>query len=59
MPQCPPGDLYSLQILAHPGARRLSMTEAMLGGLMAVVAMAAETNVRANAYSVRVDERFR
>jgi hypothetical protein len=35
------------------------MTEAMLGELMAVVAMAAETNALANAYRVPVDERFR
>jgi AhpD family alkylhydroperoxidase len=41
------------------GARRLGMTEAMLGELMAVVAMAAETNALANAYRVPVDERFR
>ena len=40
-------------------ARRLGMTEAMLGELMAVVAMAAETNTLANAYRVPVDERFR
>jgi AhpD family alkylhydroperoxidase len=41
------------------GARRAGMTEAMLGELMAVVAMAAETNALANAYRVPVDERFR
>ncbi len=41
------------------GARRAGMTEAMLGELMAVVAMAAETNALANAYRVTVDERFR
>jgi AhpD family alkylhydroperoxidase len=41
------------------GARRQGMTEAMLGELMAVVAMAAETNALANAYRVPVDERFR
>jgi AhpD family alkylhydroperoxidase len=41
------------------GARRAGMTEAMLGELMAVAAMAAETNALANAYRVPVDERFR
>ena len=41
------------------GARRAGMTEAMLGELMAVVAMASETNALANAYRVPVDERFR
>ena len=41
------------------GARRAGMTEAMLGELMAVVAMASETNTLANAYRVPVDERFR
>ena len=41
------------------GARRAGMTEPMLGELMAVVAMAAETNALANAYRVPVDERFR
>ena len=41
------------------GARRAGMSEAMLGELMAVVAMAAETNALANAYRVPVDERFR
>lgn len=41
------------------GARRTGMTEAMLGELMAVVAMASETNALANAYRVPVDERFR
>jgi AhpD family alkylhydroperoxidase len=40
-------------------ARRAGMTEAMLGELMAVVAMASETNALANAYRVPVDERFR
>ena len=41
------------------GARRAGMTEAMLGELMAVVAMASETNALANTYRVPVDERFR
>lgn len=41
------------------GARRAGMTEAMLGELMAVLAMASETNALANAYRVPVDERFR
>ncbi len=41
------------------GARRAGMTDAMLGELMAVVAMAAETNALADAYRVPVDERFR
>jgi len=41
------------------GARRAGMTEAMLGELMAVVAMASETNALADAYRVPVDERFR
>lgn len=41
------------------GARRAGMTEAMLGELMAVVAMASETNALANACRVPVDERFR
>ena len=41
------------------GARRAGMTENMLGELMAVVAMASETNALANAYRVPVDERFR
>jgi len=41
------------------GARRAGMTDAMLGELMAVVAMASETNALANAYRVPVDERFR
>jgi hypothetical protein len=35
------------------------MTAAMLGELMAVVAMASETNALANAYRVPVDPRFR
>jgi AhpD family alkylhydroperoxidase len=41
------------------GARRAGMTDAMLGELMAVVAMASETNALANAHRVPVDERFR
>lgn len=41
------------------GARRAGMTEAMLGELLAVVAMANETNALANAYKVPVDDRFR
>jgi AhpD family alkylhydroperoxidase len=40
------------------GARRAGMTEAMLGELVAVVAMASETNALANATRVPVDERF-
>jgi alkylhydroperoxidase family enzyme len=34
------------------------MTEEMLGELMAVVAMAAETNTLAHALRIPVDERF-
>lgn len=41
------------------GAHRAGMTDAMLGELMAVVAMASETNALANAYRIPVDERFR
>jgi AhpD family alkylhydroperoxidase len=41
------------------GARRAGMTEAMLGELLAVVAMANETNALANGYRVPVDDRFR
>jgi AhpD family alkylhydroperoxidase len=41
------------------GARRAGMTDAMLGELMSVVAMASETNALANAFRVPVDERFR
>ena len=41
------------------GARRAGMTEAMHGELMAVVAMAAETNTFANACRIPVDEQFR
>ena len=40
------------------GARKAGMTDAMLGELMAVVAMAAETNTLAHAFRVPVDERF-
>ena len=40
-------------------ARRAGMTDAMLGELLAVVAMASETNTLANAYKVPVDEQFR
>ena len=39
-------------------ARRAGMTEGMLGELVAVVAMASETNALANATRVPVDERF-
>jgi AhpD family alkylhydroperoxidase len=41
------------------GARRAGMTEAMRGELLAVVAMASQTNSLADAYQVPVDERFR
>src|SRR5215471_18921775 len=41
------------------GARRAGMTDAMHGELMAVVAMAAETNTLANAYRIPVDDQFR
>jgi AhpD family alkylhydroperoxidase len=41
------------------GARRAGMTEEMLGELMAVVAMAAETNTLADGYRIPVDDRFR
>jgi AhpD family alkylhydroperoxidase len=40
-------------------ARRAGMTEAMLGELMAVAAMASETNRLATAYQVEVDEALR
>ena len=40
------------------GARRAGMSEDMLGELMAVVAMAAETNTLAHAFRIPVDERF-
>ncbi len=39
-------------------AKRLGMSEAMLGELLAVVAMANETNRLADGYRVPVDERF-
>lgn len=39
-------------------ARKKGMTDAMLGELMAVVGMANETNLLANAYQVEVDEAF-
>lgn len=39
-------------------ARRAGMTDAMLGELQAVVAMANETNRLATGYQVPVDERF-
>ena len=41
------------------GARKAGMTEAMLGELLAVVAMASETNALATAYQVELDERLR
>jgi AhpD family alkylhydroperoxidase len=40
------------------GARKAGMTDAMLGELMAVVAMANETNSLANGYRVEVDAAF-
>ncbi len=40
------------------GARKAGMTEAMLGELLAVVAMASETNALATAYQVELDERL-
>jgi AhpD family alkylhydroperoxidase len=40
-------------------ARRHGMTDEMLGELMAVVAMANETNLLANGYQVEIDEAFR
>ena len=40
------------------GARKLNMTEAMFGELMAVVGMANETNRLANGYRVPVDAAF-
>lgn len=39
-------------------ARRAGMTEEMLGELLAVVAMANETNSLANAYQVEVDDKI-
>ena len=41
------------------GARKAGMTDAMHGELLAVVAMACETNALADAYRVPVDEQFR
>jgi AhpD family alkylhydroperoxidase len=47
-------------IMSHTaGARGKGMTPAMFGELMAVVALANETNRLANGYRVDVDERFR
>lgn len=47
-------------ILSHTaGAQRNGMTRAMWSELMAVVALANETNRLANGYRVDVDERFR
>jgi len=40
-------------------ARKAGMTEAMHGELLAVVAMACETNALADGYRVPVDEQFR
>ena len=40
-------------------ARRAGMSEAMYGELLAVVAMANETNRLANGYQVETDERFK
>ena len=41
------------------GARKAGMSEAMLGELLAVVAMASETNALATAYQVDLDDRLR
>ena len=41
------------------GARKAGMTDPMLGELMAVVAMANETNALATAYQVELDDRLR
>ena len=41
------------------GARKAGMSEAMLGELLAVVAMASETNALATAYQVDLDDRIR
>ena len=41
------------------GARKAGMSEAMLGELLAVVAMASETNALATAYQVELDDRLR
>ena len=47
-------------IMSHTaGARGKGMTPGMFGELMAVVALANETNRLANGYRVDVDERFR
>ena len=40
------------------GARKAGMTDAMLSELMAVVAMASETNALATAYQVALDDRL-
>jgi len=40
------------------GARKAGMTDPMLGELMAVVAMASETNALAVAYQVELDDRL-
>ena len=41
------------------GARKAGMTEVMLGELLAIVAMASETNALATAYQVELDDRLR
>ncbi len=41
------------------GARKAGMTDGMLSELMAVVAMASETNALATAYQVELDDRLR
>lgn len=47
-------------VASHTAAARKSgMTEAMLGELMAVVAMANATNRLANGYQVEIDDRFK
>ena len=47
-------------IMSHTaGAQRSGMTKAMWSELMAVVALANETNRLANGYRIEVDERFR
>src|SRR6202047_2182626 len=40
------------------GARKVGMTDAMLGEVMAVVGMANETNRLANGYQVDIDRQF-
>jgi AhpD family alkylhydroperoxidase len=40
------------------GARKAGMSDAMLSELMAVVAMANETNALASGYQVEIDDRF-